>query len=277
VTDRSPDPETIVSEAARTVTQLVGDRGARIAVVLGSGMASFVAQLDVLARLPFHDIPGFPAARVEGHVGELIAGTLGGIPVLCQSGRFHRYEGHPVSTVVLPVRVFARLGIEILILTNAAGGLRPGFAAGTLMLIADQLNFSFQSGLAGPAGTNEIRFPDMSDPFDTRLRAAARDVALQNGIPLEEGVYAGVLGPSYETPAEIRMLRRLGADAVGMSTVLEVAVARAAGIRCLGISTITNLASGLAGAPLAHEEVVRVADSAGAQLKALLSPLVERI
>jgi purine-nucleoside phosphorylase len=197
--------------------------------------------------------------------------------VLVQSGRFHMYEGHPASLTALPVRVFARLGVGTVVLTNAAGGIRRGFGSGTVMLIADQINLSFRNALFGPALPGEIRFPDMSDPYDPGLRAIAREVARRQKIPLAEGVYVGLLGPSYETPAEIRMLERLGADAVGMSTVLEVIAARAAGLRCLGFSAITNPAAGVTLNKLDHLEVMEVAYRIAGELAALIEGVVAEL
>src|SRR5206468_2980164 len=192
--------------------------------------------------------------------------TVAGVAVLVQQGRFHLYEGHSAATAALPVRVFHRLGVSTLVVTNAAGGLRPTFRAGSLMLIADHINLMWRNPLFGPVEPGEGRFPDMSDPYDTDLRALARDAARAAKIPLEEGVYAGLLGPSYETPAEIRMLQRLGADAVGMSTVPEVIAARARGMRVLGFSTITNLAAGISSTALSHQEVLEVGQQVGQAL-----------
>src|SRR5205823_12904387 len=236
---------TRVGEAAEAVRRRLGDLQPTVAIVLGSGLGSVADAVQSAIRIPQSTIPGFPQPTAPGHKGELIAGTLEGVPALVQSGRFHLYEGHPPQVAALPVRVFARLGIRTLVVTNAAGGIRPSFRPPTLMLIADHINLMFRNPLVGPVAPGDERFPDMSDPYDPTLRQLARDVARTERIPLEEGVYAGVLGPSFETPAEIRMLQRLGADAVGMSTVPEVIAARARGVRCLGFSSITNTAAGL--------------------------------
>jgi purine-nucleoside phosphorylase len=187
------------------------------------------------------------------------------------------YEGHPAALTALPVRVFARLGVGTVILTNAAGGIRREFGSGTVMLIADQINLSFRNALFGPSLPGEIRFPDMSDAYDPGLRAIAREVARRRKIALAEGVYVGLLGPSYETPAEIRMLERLGADAVGMSTVLEVVAARAAGLRCLGFSAITNPAAGTTLNKLNHLEVMEVAYRIAGELAALIEGVVAEL
>lgn len=245
-----------------------------MAIVLGSGLGQLAERLEGSVRLSYRDIPGFPEAGVEGHAGELVAGTLAGRVVLCQSGRFHAYEGHSAATVALAVRLFSGIGIETLLLTNAAGGIRRDFRPGTLMLIADQMNFSFRNPLIGRVLEREPRFPDMSAPYDAELRTVAHDVAQRNGIRLEDGVYAGVMGPSYETPSEIRMLERLGADAIGMSTVLEVVAARARAMRCLGVSVITNHASGIGPNRLSHDEVMQAARAAGDSLERLITGIV---
>ena len=245
-----------------------------MAIVLGSGLGQLAERLEGSIRLSYRDIPGFPEAGVEGHAGELVAGTLAGRVLLCQSGRFHPYEGHSAATVALAVRLFSAIGIRTVLLTNAAGGIRRNFRPGTLMLIADQVNFSFRNPLIGRVLESETRFPDMSAPYDAELRAVAHAVAQRNGVRLEDGVYAGAMGPSYETPAEIRMLERLGADAVGMSTVLEVVAARARSMRCLGISVITNHASGISPTRLSHDEVMQAARAAGDSLERLLTGVV---
>jgi purine-nucleoside phosphorylase len=245
----------------------------RVAIVLGSGLGGLVDAVRDPVRIPYGEIPGFPDVGVLGHAGELVSGTIGPCNVILQSGRFHLYEGHDPGTVILPVRTFVALGIDVLIVTNAAGGLRLGLRPPALMLIADHMNFMFRSPLAGPVAPAELRFPDMSEPYDGKLRALARSVAVKHGIGLFEGVYAGVLGPSYETPEEIRMLGRLGADAVGMSTVPEVIAARAGGIRTLGVSTITNVAAGMSLEKLDHSDVM----AAGEQVKGDLQVLVEGV
>jgi purine-nucleoside phosphorylase len=273
----APDATAMIDEAADAVRARLGGRKPTAAIVLGSGLGQFAERLTDAVRIPYAEIPHFPAPTVIGHSGELVAGSLQGRTVLVQSGRFHMYEGHPASLTALPVRVFARLGVGTVVLTNAAGGIRRGFGSGTVMLIADQINLSFRNALFGPALPGEIRFPDMSDPYDSGLRAIARDVARRRKIPLAEGVYVGLLGPSYETPAEIRMLERLGADAVGMSTVLEVIAARAAGIRCLGFSAITNPAAGVTLNKLDHLEVMEVAYRIAGELAALIEGVVAEL
>lgn len=266
----TPDP---ISRAAAVVRDRLGGSLPATAIVLGSGLGGLTGRIEDPVVIPYREIPGFPLPTVEGHAGELVAGLLGGSRVLAQSGRFHMYEGHDAATAALPVRVFADLGITTLLLTNAAGGIRRTFRAGTLMLLADHINLTFRNPLIGTLLPGEERFPDMSDPYDPALRDLARAVAAERKIPLEEGVYAGLLGPSYETPAEVRMLGRIGVDAVGMSTVLEVIAARARGIRCCGVSIVTNPASGL-GAPLSHQEVMEIAGKAGTQLEDLIEGIV---
>ena len=273
----APDATAMIDEAADAVRARLGGRKPTAAIVLGSGLGQFAERLTDAVRIPYREIPHFPAPTVLGHSGELVVGSLQGRTVLVQSGRFHMYEGHPASLTALPIRVFARLGVGTVVLTNAAGGIRRGFGSGTVMLIADQINLSFRNALFGPALPGEIRFPDMSDPYDPGLRAVARDVARRRKIPLAEGVYVGLLGPSYETPAEIRMLERLGADAVGMSTVLEVIAARAAGLRCLGFSAITNPAAGVTLNKLDHLEVMEVAYRIAGELAVLIEGVVAEL
>jgi purine-nucleoside phosphorylase len=273
-----PDPRIAAIEAATAAVRArLGAAAPRVAIVLGSGLGHLADAVSKPTRIPYADIPGFPAPGVAGHTGELVAGTLEGVPVLVQSGRFHLYEGHPIETTALPVRVFATLGIRTLVVTNAAGGIRSTFRPGTLMLIADHVNLMFRNPLIGPALEGEERFPDMSDPYDRELRQLARDVARERRIALDEGVYVGLLGPSYETPAEIRMLQRFGVDAVGMSTVPEVIVARARGIQCVGFSTITNLAAGISPTALSHQEVLEVGRQVGDALGAIVQGVIARL
>lgn len=266
-----------IAAAADAIRPRLAGRRPAALVVLGSGLGGFADRLEQPVRIPYAEIPGFPPPTVPGHDGVLVLGRVGGREVLAQAGRFHMYEGHPAQVAALPVRVAAALGAGTLLVTNAAGGVRRTFAPGTLMLIADHLNLTGRNPLIGPVLPGEERFPDMSAAYDPGLRAVARAVARAHGIALEEGVYCGLLGPTYETPAEIRMLERLGADAVGMSTVMEVIAARARGLRCLGLSTITNLAAGISPAPLSHAEVMetaaRVRDDFGRLLEGILARL----
>ena len=267
----------LMQTSVAAVQRFLGPRRPIALVVLGSGLGRLAERLEDSIRLPYRDIPGFPESTVEGHAGELVSGRLAGREVLVQSGRFHIYEGHDAATSALPVRVAAALGVGTVLLTNAAGGIRRTFRSGTLMLIADTINLTFRSPLIGAVVPGESRFPDMSEPWDPELRRLARDAAGAHGVALEEGVYLGGLGPSYETPAEVRMYERLGADAVGMSTVAEVIAARAAGLRCLGVSTITNLAAGISPTPLSHEEVMAAAATVGHDLGRLLEGVVQRL
>lgn len=269
-------PEAGVKAASEAVREAIGDRQPKVAIVLGSGLGFLADQVEKAVRVPYAKIPGFPQPGVVGHAGELVAGTLDGVPVLAQSGRFHLYEGHEPAVAALPVRVFATLGIKTLIATNAAGGIRRSFRPGTLMLISDHINMSATNPLVGHPIEGETRFPDMSDPYDADLRATARAVAASEGIVLEEGIYAMMLGPSYETKADIQMLARAGCDAVGMSTVTEVIVARARGMKCVGISTITNAAAGIAG-PLSHAEVLETAERVKGDLARLVRGIVRKL
>ena len=254
-------------------------RAPRAVLVLGSGLGGLADEVEDAVRIPFDDVPGFPrrTQALAGHAGALVAGRLNGVEVAAMQGRFHLYEGWRPEDVALPVRARAALGAEVMVLTNAAGGIRPGMQPGDLMVIADHLNLMWKNPLIGPVVGAEERFPDMSDPYDARFRAAAEATALELGLPVTQGVYAGLLGPSYETPAEIRMLARLGADAVGMSTVPEVLVARALGVKCLGISCITNLAAGLGLQKLSHDEVMEVGARVRDDLARFVRALLPRI
>lgn len=246
-------------------------------MVLGSGLGGLADEIQDPVRIPYEEIPGFPRSTVAGHAGALVAGIWEGVEVAALQGRVHLYEGWDPSAVVLPVRALAALGAGVLLVTNAAGGVRPGLRPGDLMLIADHINLTGRNPLTGAVRPGETRFPDMSEPYDAAFRRAAEAVALERRIPVDQGVYAAVLGPSYETPAEIRMLARLGADAVGMSTVPEVIVARALGMRVLGISCITNLAAGLGNEPLSHAEVMEVGARARDRLADLVRGVLPRI
>jgi purine-nucleoside phosphorylase len=264
----------VIARAAAAVEARLAGRNPAVAIVLGSGLGQLAEQIADPLRIPYDAIPGFHVPTVVGHKGELVAGMLGGRPVVAQSGRFHMYEGYSADEAALPVRVFAALGVRTLIVTNAAGGIRRTFGPGTVMLIRDHLNLTARSPLIGHQLPGEERFPDMSAAYDPELGATARQVATQQGLPLEEGVYAGLLGPTYETPAEVRMLERLGADAVGMSTVIEVIAARARGLRCLGFSTVTNAAAGLSAAPLSHTDVTAVAGQVGERLGRIVAGVI---
>lgn len=232
----------------------------KTAVILGSGLGPLVNDIHQPTEIDYADIPGFPHTTVKGHAGKLVSGTLGGRQILAMKGRFHYYEGWDISQVVFHIRVFKLLGVSNLIVTNAAGGINTSFAPGDLMLIRDHISFFAPSPLRGE-NIDEFgpRFPDMCDAYDPDAAAMTREIAGRRGIALKEGVYAFAQGPMFETPAEIRALRVLGADAVGMSTVPEVIMARHCGIKVLGISCITNMAAGVLGQKLNHEEVIETA------------------
>jgi len=252
------------------------DAQATIAVILGSGLGGLSKKMGDAVRIPFVDIPGFPEATVVGHEGAVIVGNLGGREILALSGRFHMYEGHPAALAAFPVRVFHALGTRDLFVSNAAGGISPRLAVGDLMMISDHLNLMGTNPLVGDLQASDTRFPDMTDAYDPGLRRILRTTAEKLGITLREGVYAGLLGPSYETPSEVKMLRMLGADAVGMSTVPEVIVARALGMRVAGVSCITNAAAGVTGAALSHAEVLATTNRVSAAFESLVTEFLER-
>jgi purine-nucleoside phosphorylase len=250
-----------------------------LGLVLGSGMGAFAERLKSRVAIPYEQIPSFPIpSGVVGHAGELVLGDVGKTPVVVLSGRVHFYEGRPMTDVVFPARVLARLGVRAVVLTNAAGGVRKTFRPGDLMLMTDHINSFGTNPLIGP---NEdslgARFPDMSRVYDPALRKLAKETARSLKIPLREGVYLGNSGPSYETPAEIRAYRTIGADAVGMSTVPEAIALNHAGVRVLGISTITNMAAGILAKPLDHSEVLATTKKVGDRFVRLLTALVPRI
>lgn len=244
-----------INQAAAYIEQYLGR--ADIGIILGSGLGGYISEIQDARTLDYSDIPGFPVSTVAGHAGKLHLGTLFNKKVLLMQGRFHAYEGYPIEDVTLPIRVMAKLGIKSLIVTNAAGGVNEAFKPGDLMLIDDFINFAGRNPLFGP-NLDEFgpRFPDMTYSFDRELLKLAQEKAQACGLKVQKGVYCWFMGPNYETPAEIRAARVLGADAVGMSTVPEVLVARHCGIRVLGISCITNMAAGILDQPLNHQEVV---------------------
>ena len=255
----------MIQHQINAAVDVVRARDARVpavALILGSGLGALADEIDAAVRIPFAEIPGFPQAAVQGHAGQLVIGELEGVTCAALQGRFHMYEGHDAAVVALPARMLLALGARALIVTNAAGGINRSFTAGDLMLIEDHINLTARSPLTGPVLDGETRFPDMTQAYDAGLRAIAERVAAGQLLRLVRGVYAAVPGPSYETPAEIRMLERLGADAIGMSTVPEVIVARARDVPVLGISLITNLAAGLSTSPLSHDEVVAAGSEA---------------
>lgn len=260
--------------AVRDRTDLVP----RVGLVLGSGLGALADSITDAVSIPFSDLPGWPGASAPGHAGRLVLGNLEGLPVVCLQGRLHLYEGHPPVLVLEPVLLMGRLGARTVLLTNAAGGINEAFPAGTLMLISDHINLTGQNPLIGPNDDAlGERFPDQVDAWSPRLREKMRLAAQEEGIPLEEGVYVGLTGPSYETPAEVRMLRTLGADAVGMSTVMEAIAARWAAIEICGVSLVTNPGAGVTGEPLSHQEVLAAAEAAGPQFQALVRRFVRSL
>lgn len=259
-------------ECVREKTDFVPE----VAIVLGSGLGDYAESIRVESELPYSEIEGFPVSTVPGHAGKFIFGYLEDIPVVCMKGRVHYYEGYPISDVVLPVRLMKLMGAKILFLTNAAGGVNTSFHAGDLMLIKDQISVFAPNPLIGE-NIEElgVRFPDMSHVYDEELQQAIRRAAKDNGIFLQEGVYTQLTGPSFESPAEIRMLRTLGCDAVGMSTVVEAIAANHMGMKICGISCICNLAAGMTANPLNHEEVQEAADKAAPNFKKLVTESVK--
>lgn len=248
----------------------------KVAIVLGSGLGDYAEQIRVVTELPYSEIEGFPVSTVPGHAGRFIFGYIDEIPVVCMKGRVHYYEGYPISDVVLPIRLMKLLGAEILFLTNAAGGINTSFHAGDLMMIKDHIAVFAPNPLIGE-NIDElgVRFPDMSTVYDRELQKIITKVAKDNHIFLQEGVYVQLTGPSYESPAEIRMLRGMGVDAVGMSTVVEAIAANHMGMRICGISCISNLAAGMTANPLTHQEVQEAADMAAPNFKKLVTEAVK--
>ena len=265
-----------INDAAEKVLAVCGQ--AEIGIILGSGLGDYAEALEDAVKLPYSEIPGFPRSTVAGHAGMWCCGTLHGKRVVMMQGRFHYYEGYSMKDVTLPVRVMQKIGVKTLIVTNAAGGVNLGYHPGELMVIGDMFSMTAQNPLIGPnLDVFGPRFPDMSCAFDKELRALAHECASEQGFALREGVYAQMTGPTYETPAEIRMLRTLGADAVGMSTVPEVIVARHGGMRVLGISCITNMAAGILDQPLNHAEVTETANRVKGQFRNLLDRIIEKM
>lgn len=243
-----------------------------VAIVLGSGLGDYADDIEVVGEVDYHDIEGFPVSTVPGHAGKFIFGYVGDVPVVCMKGRVHYYEGYPITDVVLPTRLMKLMGAKILFLTNACGGINPEFKAGDFMLIEDQISVFAPNPLIGE-NIDELgtRFPDMSHVYDEELRKIIRKAAKGNGIELKEGVYCQFTGPSFESPAEIRMAGKLGADAAGMSTVVEAIAANHMGMRICGISFVSNLAAGISPNPLTHEEVQEAANAAAPKFKKLIT------
>jgi purine-nucleoside phosphorylase len=246
----------------------------RVLLVLGSGLGPLADTFENAQSVAFSDVPGFARAAVVGHKGRIVCGTLEGVSCIALQGRYHLYEGHSAEVVTLPIRAIHELGVDTMIVTNAAGGVNRSLRAGSLMLIEDHINLMGQNPLIGPARAGEVRFPDMTQAYDPALRELASKIAQEQGIQLSSGVYCGLLGPNYETPAEVLMLERLGVDAVGMSTVPEVLVARARGLRVLGISLITNEAAGFSGEALSHTDVITVGINAAESFATLIKGIL---
>ncbi len=258
-------------EAVRARSDLVPEVG----IVLGSGLGGLADDLEDVVAIPFAELPGWPAATAPGHVGRLLLGRLSGRPVVMLQGRLHLYEGNHPGLVVQPVLLFGRLGARVVVLTNAAGGLDPSFGPGTLMVIRDHINLSGQNPLIGRnADSIGERFPDMTEAWSVRPRGLLHAAARAEGVEMAEGVYVGLMGPNYETPAEVRMLALLGGHAVGMSTVVEAIAARWAGLEVCGVSLVTNAGAGYTGEPLTHEEVLRAGAEAGPRLARVIRRFV---
>jgi purine-nucleoside phosphorylase len=266
-----------ISEAAGII-QAKDSRTPQVGVVLGSGLGEFAESVLERTVIPYADIPHFKKAGVAGHAGRLVLGRVGEVRVAVMQGRIHYYEGHDVSEVVFPIRVLAALGLKSLLLTNAAGGINPAFKPGDLMIIRDHINLTGLNPLRGPNDDRlGPRFPDMSAAYDPAFQEIVAEALAEGGRPARRGIYAGLIGPSYETPAEIRMLAVLGADAVGMSTVTEAICARHLGLRLAGISCITNLAAGISATPLTHREVTETGERVKADFIRLLARVIPRM
>jgi purine-nucleoside phosphorylase len=266
---------TRVDEAAAFIRAHLTKPEEAVGVILGSGLGAFAEHLEGATALPYEEIPGFPSSGVVGHAGRLVIGTVGGREACVMQGRAHLYEGWSMDEVVLPIRAFARLGIPKLVITNAAGGLDPAFTPGDLMVIRDHLNLTGRNPLVGEnLDALGPRFPDLSQAYPAPMRTLAHDTARRCGLTLREGIYMGLLGPSYETPTEVKMFRLLGADAVGMSTVNEVIAAAHAGVQVLGLSCITNLAAGISDTPIEHAEVTDTGARVASDFVRLLAALV---
>lgn len=275
-----PNLEENVYEHARKAAAYIKEQGVNeveVGLILGSGLGELADEITDRVVIQYTDIPSFPISTVEGHEGQLVYGTLGGKKVLALQGRFHYYEGYSMNTVTFPIRVMSALETESLIVTNAAGGVNTDFTPGDLMLINDHINFFGTNPLIGPNDPNfGPRFPDLSVAYDAEYRKHAEEAAADLGIELKQGVYFGMTGPTYESPAEIKMIRTLGGDSVGMSTVPEVIVARHAGIRVVGISAITNYAAGM-GKELNHEDVIEVSAQIRVTFKEFITNLLEKL
>jgi purine-nucleoside phosphorylase len=262
---------------AAALREKAGDLRPDVGIILGSGLGGLADNIESGRRVPFRDVPGFPSATVAGHAGAVVAGQLGGKSVVALAGRFHMYEGHTAAVAAFPVRVMHALGARTLIASNAAGAIRDDLAPGDLMIIEDHINLTFTNPLTGPVQEGDERFPDMSHPYDAELRYLLSKVAEREKIQLKSGVYACLPGPSFETRAEVRMLARLGADAVGMSTVPEVIVARTLRMRVAAVSCITNAASGTADGPVLDQEVRAVTARAADRFQRLIQSFIAEL
>ena len=276
----TPDIDTAraqVQQAADALRDRIGD-AARVGIILGTGLGKLADEVEIREAVPYGEIPHFPLSTVESHEGRLIAGTLRGVEVLAMQGRFHIYEGYSAWQATLPVRAMAALGVETLLISNAAGGMNPLYRRGDLMLTTDHINLQGVNPLTGPNVADwGPRFPDMSEPYDRDLRDAAEAAALERGIRLQQGVYVAVVGPNLETRAEYRFLRAIGADVVGMSTVPEVIVARHQGMRCMAISVVTDECFPDALEPVSIEDVIAAAAEAEPSLATLMGDVVETL
>ena len=271
------DQFTLADSAAQLILSRTPLRP-KIGLVLGSGLGAFADALTDATRVPYSEIPSFPQSTAIGHAGRMVIGKAGDVPVAAMQGRVHQYEGYSAQEVTFPIRVFGRMGITSVILTNAAGGINLGYSQGALVLIGDHINLQGTNPLVGPNDDRfGVRFPDMTHAYSRAYRQIAREEAAKLNISLHEGVYAGLLGPSYETPAEIKYLRRMGADLVGMSTVAEVIAARHMGLNVLAISCVTNMAAGILDQPLSHAEVMETGERVKATFEALLRAVLPRI
>ncbi|MRH43533.1 purine-nucleoside phosphorylase [Aquibacillus halophilus] len=264
----------LIKTASSFISEKI-DQEPKVGLILGSGLGMLADEIENPVKIKYSEIPGFPTSTVEGHAGQLVIGSLKGLPVLAMQGRFHFYEGYGLDQVTFPVRVMRDLGIETMVVTNAAGAVNPSLEPGDLMLITDHIN---NTGANPLIGSNDsalgVRFPDMSTAYSPQLQQLARTVAENLNLPLREGVYVWNSGPSYETPAEIRMLQQIGGDAVGMSTVPEVIVARHAGMDVVGISCISNMAAGILDQPLSHDEVIETTERVREQFLSFVKELV---
>ena len=271
------DQFTLADSAAKLILKRTSLRPT-IGLVLGSGLGAFADSLTDAARVPYAEIPSFPQSTAIGHAGRLVIGNAGSVAVAAMQGRVHLYEGYSAQEITFPIRVFARMGIRAVILTNAAGGINLGYSQGALVLIRDHINLQGTNPLVGPNDDRfGVRFPDMTQAYSRAYREIAREEAATQNIMLHEGVYAALLGPSYETPAEIEYLRRIGADLVGMSTAAEVIAARHMGLSVLAISCVTNMAAGILDQPLSHAEVMETGERVKTTFEALLRAVLPRI